>query len=115
MNKKEITEKLAKLMDDIPEIEGLIALDPKGKLIVGQTLTKMDLDVIAKATQQAFSKSGALGSTISKGNVQSILLTFDEGSSCIVGNDELIIASLQGNDASTSVSLILRTMKSIVE
>ena len=115
MEKKKLEANLAQLMDDISEIEGLIALDNKGKVIVGQTLTEMDLDAIAKAALEAYTSAKNMGSTIQKGGVSTITLNLDNGSSCIVGNDKVVIASMQGNDASTSIALILRYLKSFIE
>lgn len=101
-------------MDDIPEIEGLIALDNKGKVIIGQTITEMDLDAIAKAAKASFDACGGLGGAVGKGNVTSLNIALENGSSCIVGNDDVIVVSLQGLDASTSVALILRSLKALL-
>ncbi|MHA1683765.1 MAG: hypothetical protein ACTSUE_22695 [Promethearchaeota archaeon] len=114
MDKKNLEAGMAKIMDDIPEIEGMVALDGKGKLITGQTILKMDLNAIAKAVFDSYTKSSSLGSAIGKGGVHSILLMLENGSSCVVGNKDLILASLQGPDASSSVSLILRFMKGLI-
>jgi predicted regulator of Ras-like GTPase activity (Roadblock/LC7/MglB family) len=114
VDKKILESKLAALMDDIPEIEGLIALDSKGKIIVGQTITEMDLDAIAKAAKTAFDACVGLGGAVGKGSVVSLNVALEKGSSCIVGNDKVIIVTLQGLDASTSIALIVRQMKSIL-
>lgn len=101
-------------MDDIPEIEGLIALDAKGKVLVGQTITEMDLDAIAKAAKASFDAGKGLGGAVGKGTVISLNIALENGSSCVVGNDKVIIVSLQGQDASTSIALILRSLKSLL-
>ncbi len=98
-------------MDDIPEIEGLIALDMKGTVLVGQTITEMDKALLAKTALDVFTKARAMGKSTGKGGVQAINITMDKGSGCIVGNDSLIIMSMQGTDASNSIALILRSIK----
>ena len=114
MDKKELEGKLSKLMDDVPEIEGLIALDKKGSIIVGQTLLEMDLAPIAKATFEMFSRSRELARLAGKGNIQAINMALDTGSCCIVGNDDITVISMQGDDATNSIALILRYMKGML-
>ncbi|MHA1370217.1 MAG: PDC sensor domain-containing protein [Promethearchaeota archaeon] len=114
MSKADLEPKLASLMDNIPEIEGLVALDAKGNLIVGQTITEMDLNTIAKAAYDAFTTAKNLGGTIGKGNVFSINMTLEGGSCCMAGNDKVILLSMQGPDAATSISLILRSLKGLL-
>ncbi|MBN2153467.1 MAG: roadblock/LC7 domain-containing protein [Candidatus Lokiarchaeota archaeon] len=111
MDKKKLEANLSKLMDDIPEIEGLIALDLKGTVIVGQTITEMDKAALAKTALDVFTKARAMGKSTGKGGVQGINISMDKGSACIVGNDSTIIMSMQGTDASTSIALILRSIK----
>ncbi|NMC05793.1 MAG: hypothetical protein GYA24_11300 [Candidatus Lokiarchaeota archaeon] len=111
VDKQQLEGKLAKLMDDIPEIEGLIALDAKGTVLVGQTITEMDKAALAKTALDVFTKARAMGKSTAKGGVQAINITMDKGSACIVGNDSTIIMSMQGADASNSIALILRSIK----
>ena len=47
VDKKIFEQKMAELMDVVPECEGLIAADTNGKVLVGQTLLDMDHDIIA--------------------------------------------------------------------
>jgi len=107
-----LEQNLSKLMDEISEIEMLIALDYKGNVLVGQTITEMDKAAIAKSVADIFTKSKALGKSTGKGKVQSMTISLDEGSSCIVANDSMIIVSVQGTDAANSIALILRSLKS---
>jgi len=111
IDKKRLEANLSKLMDDIPEIEGLIALDLKGTVLVGQTITEMDKALLAKAALDVFTKAKAMGKSTAKGGVQAINISMDKGSACIVGNDSTIIMSMQGTDASNSIALILRSIK----
>ena len=114
VDKKVLEQKLAKLMDEISEIEMLIALDNKGTVLVGQTITEMDKTAIAKTALDTFLKARVLGKSTAKGGVQAMTITMEKGSGCIVGNDALIIVSIQGTDAMNSIALILRSIKSIL-
>ncbi len=110
-DKKQLEAKLSKLMDDISEIEGLIALDLKGTVLVGQTIVEMDKAVLAKTALDVFTKAKVVGKSTGKGGVQAINISMDKGSACIVGNDSLIIMSMQGTDAANSIALIMRSLK----
>jgi predicted regulator of Ras-like GTPase activity (Roadblock/LC7/MglB family) len=111
VDKKQLEAKLSKLMDDISEIEGLIALDLKGTVLVGQTIVEMDKALMAKTALDVFTKARAMGKSTGKGGVQAINISMDKGSACIVGNDALIIMSMQGTDAANSIALIMRSLK----
>ena len=47
MSKDDLEPKLAELMNQIPEVEGVIAFSETGKIISGQTIESMDKDKIA--------------------------------------------------------------------
>ena len=112
MSDDALEQNLAKLMDEIPEIEVLIGLDYKGNVLVGQTITEMDKAAIAKNVADIFTKAKVLGKTTGKGHIQGMTITLDEGSSCIVANDSTILVSVQGTDAANSIALIIRSLKS---
>ena len=42
MSKEDLEPKLAEIMDQIPEVEGVIAFDVAGKVISGQTIENKD-------------------------------------------------------------------------
>jgi predicted regulator of Ras-like GTPase activity (Roadblock/LC7/MglB family) len=115
MVNKDLEAKLSKLMDDISEIEGLIAFDAKGVVTVGQTITEMDKAALGKAAADVLAKTKALGNAAGKGGVQSIVISFDSGSSVIVGADKTGIVSLEGDDAAQSIALISRSLKSLAQ
>ena len=114
MSKKEIEPKLAKLMDLVPECEGLIAADSSGKVIVGQTLTDMDHGTIAKSCAAIIKDSNALGKNIGKGNLKNTTIELDEGFAVLVGNDKLVLIALAGTDGKASIGLIKRNLISIL-
>jgi predicted regulator of Ras-like GTPase activity (Roadblock/LC7/MglB family) len=114
MSKKEIEPKLAKLMDIVPECEGLIAANATGKVIVGQTLTEMDHAAIAKSCAAIIKDSNALGKTVGKGSSKATTIELDEGFAVLVGNDKLVLIALAGVDGKASSALLKRNLISIL-
>ncbi|MGB5912454.1 MAG: roadblock/LC7 domain-containing protein [Promethearchaeia archaeon] len=114
MDKKLIEQKLAELMDIIPECEGLIAADANGKVIIGQTITETDHSAIAKACSSIIKDSNTLGKNISKGKLKTTTIELDEGFALLVGSDALILIALAGLDGRASLSLLKRNLISIL-
>lgn len=114
MDKKLIEQKLAELMDIIPECEGLIAADANGKVIIGQTITETDHNAIAKACTSIIKESNTLGNNISKGKLKTTTIELDEGFAVLVGSDALILIALAGLDGRASLSLLKRNLISIL-
>jgi predicted regulator of Ras-like GTPase activity (Roadblock/LC7/MglB family) len=115
MDKKVIEKKLAELMDIVPECEGLIAADINGKVIVGQTITEMDHNLIAKACTNIIKESNTLGKDIGKGKLKTTTIELDEGFAVLVGSDALILIALAGLDGRSSLSLLKRNLISIIQ
>ena len=113
MSKAAIEKKLAELMDMVPECEGLIAADTTGKVIVGQTLTDMDLGRIAKACATIIKDSNTLGKDIGKGNLKTTTIELDEGFAVLVGSDKTVLIALAGVDGMASIGLLKRNLISI--
>jgi predicted regulator of Ras-like GTPase activity (Roadblock/LC7/MglB family) len=113
MSKKLIEEKLAELMDIVPECEGLIAADLQGKVIVGQTLTEMDHSKIAKACATIIKDSNNLGNDIGKGSLRTTTIELEKGFAVLVGSDKNVLIALAGVDGKSSLSLIKRNLKTI--
>ena len=113
MDKKVIEQKLAELMDIIPECEGLIAADIDGNVIVGQTITEMDHKAIAKACSNIIKDSNRLGKDIAKGKLKTTTIELDEGFAIVVGSDKLLLIGLAGLDGRASLSLLKRNLISI--
>ena len=114
--KKEIEPKLAQLMDQLPEVEGVVAVDrTKGKVIVAQTITDMDHEAIAKNAIATLKNATKLGESIEKGTVTELNLKAFDGYCVIVASDKLIFMVLTGTDATSSVGLILRNLRIILE
>lgn len=113
VDKKVLEQKLAELMDIVPECEGLIAADSSGKVLVGQTLTDMDHGKIAKACATIIKDSNALGSDIGKGNLKTTTIELDDGYAVMVGSDKNVLIALAGLDGRSSLGLLKRNLLSI--
>ena len=114
MKKEEIEKKLAELMDIVPECEGLIAADAKtGKVIVGQTITEMDHEKIAKACTAIIKDSNTLGTDITKGGLKNTTIELEEGFAVLVGSEKVVLIALAGTDGKSSLGLLKRNLISI--
>jgi predicted regulator of Ras-like GTPase activity (Roadblock/LC7/MglB family) len=111
--KETIEPKLARLMNDVPETEGLIAATPDGEVIVGQTITEMDHGAIAKACAQIIKDSNNLGNDIGKGSLKNTTITLDDGFAVLVGSEKVILIALAGTEAKASLGLLKRNLISI--
>ena len=112
-DKKVLEQKLAELMDIVPECEGLIAADLNGKVIVGQTITEMDHGTIAKSCAAIIKESNAFGNGIGKGKSKTTTVELDDGYAILVGSDAIVLIALAGLDGKSSLSLIKRNLISI--
>lgn len=110
MSKETIEPKLAQLMDLVPECEGLIAADLDGNVIVGQTLTDMDHEKIAKACAKILKDSNTLGNDLGKGNVKNTTIELDGGYAVLVGSEKILLIALAGNDGRASLGLLKRNL-----
>ena len=116
VKKEDIEPQLAQLMDSVPEVEGIAAVDrKKKKVIVAQTITDMDQEEIAKNAIATVDNASQLGGSIEKGNVTELSLKAVEGYCVLVATDELILIVLTGEDAASSVGLILRNLRIILD
>ncbi len=113
VDKKVIEQKLAELFDVVPETEGLIAADLEGKVIVGQTLTDMDHNGIAKKCSAIIKEFNGLGENTGKGALKSATVELENGYAVIVGSDTGILIALAGLDGKSSLSLLKRNLVSI--
>ena len=113
VDKEVIEKKLAELFDVVPETEGLIASDMEGKVIVGQTITEMDHNGIAKACATLIKNINVLGENIGKGGVKSATIELEDVYGVIVSSDKGILIALAGLDGKASLSLLKRNLISI--
>ena len=113
MDKKELEKKLAELMDLVPECEGLIASDLNGKVIIGQTITDMDHNLIAKECVSIITNSNKLGNDIGKGTLKTTTVELTDGFAVLAGSDEMLLIALAGLDGKASLSLLKRNLISL--
>jgi len=115
MSKKDIEPKLSELMSNIAECEGLIAANIDGKVIIGQTLTDMDHNSLAKLCADIMKASVTLGGNLGKGDVKNTTVELDEGFAVIVGTEKVIYIGLVGIDGRPSLALLKRQLISIAK
>lgn len=113
-DKAEIEKLLANLMDNIPEIEGLIASE-KGKVIVGQTLTDLNHAGVAENSMKILENAAKITAIVEKGDVKEINVRAHEGYIIVVGSKDLIFAAITGTDATSSLGLIQRNLRVALE
>ncbi len=113
VEKEVIEKKLAELFDVVPETEGLIASDLEGNVIVGQTITEMDHNGIAKTCATLIKNSNALGKNTGKGGIKTATIELKDGFAVIVSSDNGILIALAGLDGKASISLLKRNLISI--
>ena len=115
MSKAEIEPKLAGIMSEIAEIEGIVAFDAKGKVISGQTIAGDDVNKIAKSTSDLLPRLTLLGSSIKKGTPRDITIGLSKGYAFVAYGSKYSIICFVGEDAKTQLGLISRQIKSIVK
>ncbi|MBN2157074.1 MAG: roadblock/LC7 domain-containing protein [Candidatus Lokiarchaeota archaeon] len=115
MSKEEIEPKLANIMSEIAEVEGIVAFDPKGYVISGQTIANDDTSKIAKAASELLPRLTLLGSNISKGSPKELTITLSKGYAVIAYGSKYSIICFVGQDAKNQLGLISRQIKSIME
>ncbi len=113
IDKKVLEQKLAELMDIVPETEGLIAADASGKVLVGQTITEMDHAKIAKACATIIKDSNSLGKDIGKGSLKTTTIELEKGYAVLVGSEKAVLIALAGVDGRSSLGLLKRNLISI--
>ncbi|MFX1304794.1 MAG: roadblock/LC7 domain-containing protein [Promethearchaeota archaeon] len=113
VDKKVLEQKLAELMDIVPECEGLIAADTNGKVMIGQTITEMDHGKIAKACAAIIKDSNNLGKDIGKGGLKTTTIELENGFAVLVGSEKNVLIALAGLDGRSSLALLKRNLISI--
>ncbi|MFX1327810.1 MAG: roadblock/LC7 domain-containing protein [Promethearchaeota archaeon] len=113
VDKKVLEQKLAELMDIVPETEGLIAADANGEVLVGQTITEMDHAKIAKACAAIIKDSNNLGKDIGKGSLKTTTIELEKGYAVLVGSEKNVLIALAGIDGRSSLGLLKRNLISI--
>ena len=111
-SKKELAPKLESIMSEIAVCEGLVLAKNNGEVLIGQTITDMDHNTIAKSVSKIFkTKIDALN----KGKLSEMTLGMDEGFLIAVKNKDLMVLGFLGTDGKSSVGLLLRQLKNIMK
>ncbi len=111
-SKEELAPKLESIMSEIAVCEGLVLAKNNGEVLIGQTITDMDHDIIAKSVSKIFkTKIDALN----KGDLLEMTLGMDEGFLIAVKNKNLMVLGFLGIDGKSSVGLLLRQLKNIMK
>ena len=111
-SKEELAPKLESIMSEIAVCEGLVLAKNNGEVLIGQTITSMDHDTIAKNVSKMFkTKIDAL----SKGKMLEMTLGLEEGFLIAVKNKDLMVLGFLGTDGKSSVGLLLRQLKNIMK
>jgi predicted regulator of Ras-like GTPase activity (Roadblock/LC7/MglB family) len=115
LGKKEVEKILAEIMDTIPELEGLIAASPAGKVIAGQTLRDMDHNAITSSIVGLLKETKTVSKAVDQGAVHSMYLETDKGYTVAVSASKTLVVAIAGKDAAPSLGLIIRSLRSAVE
>lgn len=115
LGKKEVEQILAEIMDTIPELEGLIAAAPTGKVVAGQTLREMDHNAITTSVAALLKETKTVSKAVDQGPVQSIYLETDKGYTVAVTASKTMVVAIAGKDAAPSLGLIIRSLRSAVD
>lgn len=115
INQEKLNEIGNKLMNEMPEVEGIIFADNEGNILAGQTLTEMDHDKIVKTALEVLKDSISLSDAIDKGKLEVIYTCYERGYVVTVYSDKIILIALLGKDAASSLGLIVTAMKNTIK
>jgi len=102
-----IEKLLNDLMNEIPDIEGLILSRNNGDLIVSQTIfPDLDDNQISKTAVVAAESALRLSGTIDKGEVKELNVEFEEGFCLITSKHDLVLTVICATDARSQLGLI---------
>lgn len=114
MSKEDLEPKLADIMSQIAEVEGIVALDHSGNLISGQTIEEMDVEDIAKKASDLIEAANTMGKTIEKGDTFEITLGIENGYMVAVVGSEFAVLSFVDSDSKAQLALLGRTLKNLL-
>ena len=109
---EEMEPKLAATMDAVPECEGLIYAYTSGEVIIGQTITEMDLAAIAENASTLVQTE--IGKPTHKAGVKDVTIDLDKGTIIIVIKADAMILGLLGVDGKNSEGLLRRQLKQLL-
>ncbi|MHA1238351.1 MAG: hypothetical protein ACTSSJ_03780 [Candidatus Odinarchaeia archaeon] len=104
-----------KVMDDIPEIEGLIFIDKDGKVLAGHTITEMNHNEIAEMTFKTLKDAISLSESMDKGALEVFYAGYENGYIIAIYSKEASLVGIIGKDATASLGLIIRSLKTALK
>ncbi|MBS3793383.1 MAG: hypothetical protein KGY80_00585 [Candidatus Thorarchaeota archaeon] len=107
-----VEEIIAETMSENAVIEGMVACNAEGEVIFGHTLSdsikhKKVADLVVKLS----SFSSQLSGTVDKGELKEVSITSESGYVIILGDVELVLAAIVGEEGRESMGLIRMTLR----
>ncbi|MFX0195614.1 MAG: roadblock/LC7 domain-containing protein [Candidatus Hodarchaeota archaeon] len=98
---------LSDLMNEIPDIEGLVLSKDDGSLIVSQTIfPDLDDKAISKTAVDVAQAAVRLSGTIEKGETKELNVEFNEGFCLITSMNNLVLTLITAIDARSQLGFI---------
>lgn len=102
-----IEKLLNDLMNEIPDIEGLVLSRNNGDLVVSQTIfPDLDDNQISKTAVEVAESALRLSGTIDKGEIKELNVEFNEGFCLITSKNDLVLTVICATDARSQLGLI---------
>ncbi|MBD3351229.1 MAG: hypothetical protein GF364_07060 [Candidatus Lokiarchaeota archaeon] len=115
MSKDELEPRLAKIMSDIAEVEGIIALDADGKTITGKTISEdMGIDKISKTASTLLENVNSFGAAIEKGKATEVTVALNDGFAVVVAGSDFSVVAFVDSDSKSQLALLARTIKNLI-
>ncbi len=103
---EDITKILSKMMDTIPDLEGVI-LSKSGRIIASKTIYEsIDDPGAARQATEIVGASRALSKIIEKGTMKEATVAYKNGYAIIVEQDDIILTGIAGSDARSQLGLL---------
>jgi len=115
LNKKAVEKVLSEVMDTVPELEGIIAASPAGKVVAGQTLREMDHTAIVEGIASLLKESKTVSKAVEQGTTQVLYLETEKGYTVAVDASKSLVVAIAGKDAAASLGLIIRNLRAAAE
>ncbi len=98
---------LSDLMNEIPDIEGIVLSKDDGSLIVSQTIfPDLDDNAISKTAVDVAQSAVRLSGTIEKGEIKELNVEFNEGFCLIISKNNVVLTIIAATDARSQLGLI---------
>ncbi len=107
-----IEEIVAETMTSNVVIEGMVACNAEGEVIFGHTLSdSIEHKKVANLVVKLSSLSSQLSGTVDKGELKEVSITSEEGYVIILGDVELVLAAIVGEEGRESMGLVRMALR----